>query len=398
MRSNIGTLEHSRCCGCKACGDVCPSGAISFHTDEEGFFYPSVGDGCVECGLCVKVCPASTPLRDYKLHEQSFIGCLDKNKERRDTGSSGGIFGLLASKKLAENFLVCGAAFDEELKLCHILVDNEKDLGPLKKSKYLQSDCNGIYKRIKECLASGRKVMFVGTPCQCDAIRHYFRGKEEKLLLVDFACHGVPSQELFDRCKQYYEENHQCKVKSFSFRYKPKQYGSPQNFLLLFDKDGKRIKRNGPYYKYPFYCGFQKYITLRPSCYTCQWAKTERVSDITLADFWGVELATEKWDRTDTPSLVIINSERGKQLFQEIEGEIDFFLTDREHAVRRNGSLIKSTSLKKERQLFFADMQSLPFQKVVERYLSVRRSWAMDIYYAVPFSVRKFFLKFLNKL
>lgn len=398
MLNNISTQRYEQCCGCKACADVCPKNAIVYNTDAEGFYYPEVSNDCVDCGICRKVCPELNVAKPVFYKEQQYIGCLDKNKERQDRGSSGGIFGLLAEELIEDDFIVCGAAFNKKLQLKHQFVTDSESIERLKKSKYIQSDSSAIYAQIKTYIRSGKKVMFVGTPCQCNALLNAVGSKREGLVLVDFACHGVPSQELFDKCIDDYENKYDCKVVEYSFRYKPKRYGSPKNFLLTIKNGDNVIKKEGKYYEEPFYFGFQKYITLRPSCYSCRWANTDRISDITLADFWGVEAITNKWDRTDHPSLVIINTEKGNVIFDGIKDQINWIETSKEDAVRRNDSFVRPTDLKPERAVFFDNYKKLPFEEVVEKHLTLKNRWRKDIYYAIPFSIRKMMLKITKRL
>lgn len=398
MANNISTQEYEHCCGCKACADVCPKGAITYKTDTEGFWYPVVSSECVDCGLCRKICPelnAVIPLRDK---EQQYVACLDINRERRDKGSSGGIFGLLATALKDKGYIIIGAAFNEKLQLKHQSAIDEFDIERLKKSKYIQSDCSSVYAQIKIMLKEGKRAFFVGTPCQCNALLNIIGEKKENLIVVDFACHGVPSQELFDKCIKLYENNHNCKVVSYSFCHKPRHYGSPKNYLLSIEKDGRYFKESGIYYDEPFYCGFQKYITLRPSCYYCKWSNTDRVSDLTLADFWGIEAVTKKWDRTDYPSLVIINTDKGKQLFKEIQSQINWINSTKEAAIRQNASLVHPTELKPERAAFFDDYQRLPFNEVVNKHLSIKCRWKKNVYYAIPFPIRKMILKITKQI
>lgn len=398
-RNNILTLQHNDCCGCKACGDICPAKAITFATDEEGFLYPLVHETCMGCGLCVKICPTLNYSCRVSGDEQSYKACFDKNLSRRDTGSSGGIFGLLASKLMGVGWIVCGAAFDENLQLKHRFASNEKEVGPLKKSKYLQSDTSGVYSGIKNKLDSGEKVMFVGTPCQCNALKNFLRKDYmEHLLLVDFACHGVPSQDLFDKCIAYYGEKNHCEVIGYQFRHKPKRYGAPQNYKMIVKKGVSSQEVEGKYYEEPFYYGFQKYMTLRPSCYHCHWASTDRISDISLADFWGIEKVTNQWDRRDHPSLVILNTDFGRRCFQSITEELACIETTREESIRGNGSLIAPTNCPAEREVFFQDLQTKSFDFVVKSHLTAKRRILKDIYYAIPFGIRKMVLNKLRKL
>lgn len=399
MADSIAVLGKDECCGCKACGDVCPTKAVSFTQDEEGFLYPSVQDTCVKCGLCTKICPVLNRSCQGLNFEQSYFACFDHNKTRRDSGSSGGVFGLLANRMMRERWGVCGAAFDDDLQLKHTLALNEYELEALKKSKYLQSDTAGIYSRIKDKLNAGENIMFVGTPCQCNALRNFLpKDYTGHLLVVDFACHGVPSQDLFDKCIAYYGKKNHCEVVGYQFRHKPKNYGSPQNYKILV-KDGVSSREvEGKYYEEPFYYGFQKYLTLRPSCYHCPWAGTDRISDITLADFWGIEKVTTQWDRRDYPSLVILNTELGKMFFRTISDELACIETTREKAIDKNGSLIAPTECPAERKEFFKDFQTKSFDFVVNKYLTAKHRILKDVYYAIPFGVRKRVLMLLGKL
>lgn len=396
-RKNISVVAKEDCCGCRACADTCPFSAITYEKGTDGFMYPKVSTSCVLCGKCLKVCPALNKVQKNN-QEQQYIGCLDKDKVRRDTGSSGGVFGLLALYCLDNNYWVAGAAFEENHQLRHIIINDRSSLEPLKKSKYLQSDCTGTYHRIQELLKVGDKVLFVGTPCQCNALLNCFPKTPDNLVVVDFACHGVPSQDFFDKCLRFYEEKKKCKVLSYSFRHKPKRYSSPQNYTMVYEKNGMVQRTDGMYYEEPFYYAFQKRISLRESCYSCKWANTQRVSDLTLADFWGVENVTNRWDRTDTPSLIICNTAKGQKLFDKIEGLLDCLIVDQKKSIEKNASLKAPTELPKERASFLEDMQLLPFENVVKKHLtpSFKMRAILGLYYATPFSIRKKLLKFIH--
>lgn len=396
-RKNISVVAKKDCCGCRACADVCPAAAISFEKGADGFMYPKVSSECVLCGKCLKVCPALNKVQTGD-HDRQFVGCLDKDKARRDSGSSGGVFGLLAHYCLDNNYWVAGAAFEENHQLRHKIINDISSLEPLKKSKYLQSDCSGTYHRIQELLKAGDKVLFVGTPCQCNALLNCFPKRPNNLVVVDFACHGVPSQDFFDKCLRFYEEKKKCKVLSYSFRHKPKRYSSPQNYTMEYEKNGMVQRTDGMYYEEPFYYAFQKRISLRESCYSCKWANTQRVSDLTLADFWGVENVTNRWDRTDTPSLIICNTAKGRELFGKIEGLLDSLIVAQKESIEKNASLKAPTELPKERASFLEDLQVLPFENVVKKHLtpSFKKRVILGLYYATPFSIRKKLLKFIH--
>ena len=184
------------CTGCGACVNSCPVNAIVMGADSEGFSYPEVNeDNCIECGKCLNVCPVLS----YKNsnNPKPKIYAVRAEDEVRAVSSSGGVFSVLAEAVLDANGVVCGAAFDKEMCLHHILIDNKKELYKLRGSKYLQSDVGTIYKEIEEVLKEGRKVLFTGTPCQNAALRNILTKEYDNLLLVDIICHGVPSQKIF---------------------------------------------------------------------------------------------------------------------------------------------------------------------------------------------------------
>ena len=87
------------CCGCNACGDVCGQHAISFKTDNEGFWYPEVDmQKCTDCHLCEKVCPIInvSELKKNDLPQSVCYAAEHKNLEVVFDSTSGGLFSALA--------------------------------------------------------------------------------------------------------------------------------------------------------------------------------------------------------------------------------------------------------------------------------------------------------------
>ena len=155
------------------------------------------------------------------------------------------------------------------------------------KSKYLQSNTSGSFVEVLKDVRSGRITLFAGTPCQCNAIRNAVGTKNDNLITVEVVCHGVPSQNLFDKTIAWIESKYSCRVRSFSFRSKYKNALHPQAFSYECLKNGKLKTVNGLHYQNPFYFGFQKYITLRPSCYRCKWARPEKECRYHIGRFLG---------------------------------------------------------------------------------------------------------------
>lgn len=394
--NSVSILPKGECTGCRACGDCCSKGAIAFQEDSEGFFYPTIDeDACVDCGLCSKVCPAMQVKKHSRAANSYAVYAVDT--EVRKAGSSGGFFGLLAERVLNEGGRVWGAAFDAELKLVHRKADNKEELLPLLKSKYIQSDLTGVYAQIKRDIREGVKTLFCGSPCQVNALKNYIGKETDNLITVDFVCHGVPNQRLFDMSIRWYEEKHHTKVEWFQFRYKGKDVKHPQSFALRHEGESK--VRVGLHYQFPYYFGFQKYMTLRPSCYQCPWACAERSGDITLGDYWGIEKFVPQLNAKDGVSMILCNTKKGETLLNLLSAEnrVMAHILSIENAVECNGCLQGASQMKAEREIFFRHLQEWDFHKVVNEHLTPKKKWIFDLYYGIPKPIRDVVRKVMDK-
>ena len=389
-------MSKQECTGCRLCGDCCPKHSVSFKEDCEGFFYPIVdATTCINCGLCAKSCPVLHIEKNERGSESYAVHAIDKIK--RKAGSSGGFFGILAERVLNEGGKIWGAAFDENLRLVHRKAGNLKELSPLLKSKYIQSDLTGVYVQIKKDIREGVKTLFCGSPCQVNALKNYIGTETDNLITVDFVCHGVPNQRLFDMSIRWYEEKHNTNVEWFQFRYKGKGVKHPQSFALRHKGESK--VRVGLHYQFPYYFGFQKYMILRPSCYQCKWACGERSGDITLGDYWGIEKFIPEWNAKEGVSLILCNTKKGETLFKSLleENKVMNHTLSFEKAVECNGCLQGASPVKAERALFFQHLQEWDFDKVVKVHLTPQRKWIFDLYYGLPKPVRDIVRKVMDK-
>lgn len=328
--------NKAKCCGCQACFNGCPKKAISMIEDNKGFKYPIVDKNkCINCGLCKKVCPVLKD--DTNTNNIKVYACINKDKNKRERSSSGGIFTLLAQEILKDGGAVIGAAFDENFEVRHICVQDDKDLQKIYKSKYVQSDINTMYVKAKDMLEKNRKVLFTGTPCQIEGLYSFLGREYENLYTHDFICHGVPSPKVWKKYKKYIEKKSGKQIKSIDFR--NKTYGW-KKYYLKFTFDDSTYEDNinfDPYLKL-----FLNDIILRDSCYKCKFKKINRKSDVTLADFWGVEKVLPNLFDNKGISTVIINTEKGRQLFNNILESIEYKEIELIDVVKYNPSMIIS--------------------------------------------------------
>ena len=358
----IDIKDKSNCCGCYSCYNICPKKAIEMVEDEKGFKYPKIDkEKCINCGLCKKVCPIINNKNFEK--EVKAYACFNKNLETRMNSSSGGIFSLIANYILDLNGIVFGAQFDKEYNVVHSYIENQKDLYKFQCSKYVQSDIGDTYKKAKEFLDNDKYVLFTGTPCQIEGLYKFLRRDYDKLYTQDFICHGVPSPRVW---RKYLKETN-CKYneqpQNISFRSKDNSW---QDFELKIQYKNN-VYRNTQG-KDTYLRAFLNDICLRESCYKCNFKKKNRVSDFTLADFWGIDNIDKSMNDDKGISLVVVNSNKGKELFEKLKENLEYKEVNFDDAIKYNMNMVSSVKMNKNREKFFNDLDKNDLDSLVNKY------------------------------
>lgn len=353
------------CTGCGACFSICPQKCILMEPDNEGFLYPVLNkQKCIGCGLCEKVCPVINVTEPVEKSAIASFAAFSTDESVINGSSSGGVFTHLASAVLEKGGVVFGVGFDEDFFAKHTFIERAEQLSVLQGSKYVQSKTGNSYVEAKAFLDSGRCVLFTGTPCQINGL-HKFLGKEyDNLFTQDIICHGVPSPELF---RSYLEStiNRDAVVKDIFFR--DKRDGWKKYSLTIVYKDGKEYSRK---FKEDGYGRlFLKNLSLRPSCYECSAKGLNRASDITLADFWGIEAVCPEMYNEKGVSFIVINTQKGKELLESITSTLRIHPVSYDIAVKYNSSAVNSSSRPKERDDFYKKLNSKGYEYIKKKYL-----------------------------
>lgn len=363
--------DRSNCCGCQACANICPKQAITMQEDTEGFLYPSIDEYlCINCGACDRTCPGLNPIPEQGEPVAAYA-YMNPDMQTRMNSSSGGVFAELANLVLDRGGYVFGAAFNEQWEVGHIAIHDKSKLDRLQRSKYVQSNVGMVYRQVKQLLKSDMWVLFTGTPCQIEGL-HAYLGKcsYNKLIIVDFICHGVPSPSVWRDYVKLHREGEE--IRRISFRNKNLSW---ERYLLLFEFSHNN-KYLAPLDKDLYLQGFLQDFYLRPACYSCQFKKKHRLSDITMADFWGIDNVLPDWNDHKGTSLVIIHSNKGKQIFDAIPGRRQEVSLDQ--AIRYNPAMIMPPQEPAKRVAFFQEYKAgvsdlLPLlQKYTRRPLKQR--------------------------
>lgn len=389
----IVLAEKQFCSGCTACYAICPCKAISMQEDFEGFKYPVINSSvCIECGLCMQACPAlrvdsegadgePNSKDDYFYQEReplSVYAALNKNDQVRMKSSSGGIFTLLAREVISKGGIVYGAGWSKDWRVVHKSAENENELTDLCGSKYVQSDLGDVHQHVWTQLKSGRKVLFSGSPCQVTGLRSFLDNQprvffeDHQLLLVDFICHAVPSPKVFQMYRKELEQRYASASQGINFR--RKTFGW-KRYAMYFDfKNGSEYLT--PFNQDVFMRGFLLELINRPACYQCLYRGLRSGSDITLADYWGVQTRFPQMDDDRGTSIVMVTTKNGAAVFSSIQPEVKWLESDFEDVKRTNSAVYKSPVMHIKRNWFFEHLKP---DSVVSRqiFVALRPSFFM---------------------
>lgn len=347
----IQIIDKRQCCGCGACGQVCPKRCIAMEEDEEGFLYPQVDAvSCIHCRLCENVCPvihegiSRIPVATYAaIHPYESI---------RLKSSSGGIFAWLATQVLKEGGIVFGAAFDKDWSVKHIAITHVGELNKLCGSKYLQSRIEKTFREVECYLKKDRMVLFSGTPCQVAGLRRFLHREYDNLLTVDVICHGVPSPKVW---RSYLAENykHQA-ITGIDFRDKRSGW---KHYSMTITTTTSTF--SSTYAGSDFMGAFLMNLTLRPSCYSCPAKKGKSGGDLTLGDFWGVDKLLPQMDDDKGTGVVMIYTEKGAAYLRGLDGRNICY----QDVVRHNFSIECSVNKPVNRGYFFQQLEQRGFNR-----------------------------------
>lgn len=368
--SNIIDSQHL-CFECGACSQICATDAILMRKNQDGFSYPEVdADKCVNCGLCEKVCPAINA-NQVKNEVSNIFAAQSKEQKLLQQSSSGGIFAIVAELVIKKGGIVFGAAWDNDLQLNHVGVESIEGLKCLMGSKYVHSNIGDTYKEAREILKNDRWVYYTGTPCQIAGLKLFLRKDYPTLITSDLVCHGTPPQDMFNKFVHQMEEDNGIKIINYSFRDKRIMGWSSTSTALSKDKCTGKYKyhiydKNMSAYYNAFIMG---HIT-REDCYSCPFSCPQRVGDITLADYWDVNKHhSDIKHLQDGVSLLLINTDRGKQILDKIKKKLILVPSTIEKALATNNHNLKAPTPKpKERDYAFKNA-SVDFISFRDRYI-----------------------------
>ena len=353
--------EKKDCTGCGACFSVCGANAITMTEDLEGFLYPNMdAKRCVNCKKCTAVCPVINCTSGRKTVLKAY-GLKNRNLSIRKQSASGGAFSAIAEYMINHyNAYIFGAKFDSEFNVVHDYTSSIEGLTAFRGSKYIQSNLNDCFKEIKRLLSEGKYVMFTGTPCQVHGLVEFLGHKYDNLLTVDLICHGLPSPKIWKSFLEFVEQKYKAKLRFCNLR----SHWQGVHTKLFFEKKSFEDRKDILSFLDIFYSSY----AMRPSCYRCRYTNLNRVSDITIADFWGIENVRADFKDEFGVSIALINSEKGINVFENLKDNIQYFETDVSKTNQPHLKYPIKVSSEKDRNEFWNTYNRFGYDILAKRY------------------------------
>ena len=348
----IEICSKENCSGCGLCIAICSKKAITLQKGKLGHLYPVIDPNkCIDCGLCQKRCPANnTP---QLLKPQKAFAAFSKDTNDYKTSTSGAAASVFSNYFIEQGGVVYGCAVcnieNKTIDIKHIRVTTKEELPRLKGSKYVQSRIVEILPLLKEDVKNGKKVLFIGTPCQAAAVRNLFPKVPDNLWIVDIICHGVPSLNLLQQHIRNKIGNQE--IDNVRFREGAK-------YCISFLSQGNIIYNSDLFkerYKDEYYNSFFDGYTSRDSCNRCKYAYPLRVSDVTIGDFWGlgrVEDSSMIKEHDEGISVILPITNKGIELIQSISSKLHIYERKVEEAINGNDQLRAPKALSFRIRLF----------------------------------------------
>ena len=365
------TVDFEKCTGCGACVQSCPKQCISWTEGEFRFKYPQIDkDICVNCGICERVCPIDKVLQTPTT--QKAYAAVHKDYQVLAKSTSGGAFTAIADAVFAQDGIVYGVAMMDNMQVKHIRTSNKEEFAVLRSSKYLQSDTGNTYQMVEQDLKQGKTVLYSGTPCQIDGLRHFLGKPYERLYTVDIVCHGVGSQAYFDKYL-YFARKRYGNIKTLRFRSKEYVGWSCGGVVVVVTGSSDCLKKI-PYRDFDnyYYAYFLSGDIYRKSCYSCKYANMKRVGDFSLGDYWGVEKLHLPLNTFNGCSLLVVNSDKATKFLSKIE-TMNIKETRVDEAISQNEQLKHPSRLPDSRKERIKEFELLTGTQIERVYLSKYR-------------------------
>ena len=371
---HINITSKEECCGCTACASICPKSAIIMKQDKEGFLYPYIDNNkCIECGMCKKTCPILNKIKNNEISQKGYVFQY-KDINIRKESTSGGFFTAIAEYVIDNKGIVYGVCLDKDFVAKHERVTQKVDLWKFRNSKYVQSDPNESFKKVKEDLSNNFLTLYSGTACEIEGLKNYLQKDYRNLITVDVICRSVPSPLLW---KEYIEDKNKNKdIEKVYFR--EKKYGYKYSNLCMHSKD--TIVYSNGIDTDPYLRAFFSNICSRPSCYNCKFKEQFHKADFTIWDCFDVYNYDESFNDDLGTTRVLVNTTIGRKIYNEVSKKHNTKEIEVNRLVNNFHQMFNSIKYNSNRNIFFEELSNNGGKKTLNKYFPNRLNNKIEKY------------------
>ncbi len=367
MDKVVESVETRKCVGCGNCLSACPVSAINF-SHVNGFVYPAIDQQkCIRCGKCDRVCPVngdesqlSSPIAFYAAYIDPCVMYPDS--------TSGGLCTFASEEVIRHGGVVFSVLFSDDWTAFYAKAESLDQLKKHVGSKYMQADSNNVQREIAEQLKKSKQVLLIGTPCFVSAVKKYLKINRidiQNFVTIDFLCHGVPSADVASSFIRSLEKNGR-KLEKYNFRSKGNGWG---RLLRATQYKGQREKVIRAEFC-PLHTWFGHHLSIRESCFACDYRNVNRPSDITVADFWKVERYYPDFPKQQGVSAVQINSTIGEKFYESLinTGKVISKPVSRESIWEHRKTAEKNFAKPQEYEIFWNEWGKNGLEGIMRKY------------------------------
>ena len=239
--------------------------------------------------------------------------------ERRMDSASGGVLGALLETFMKEDGYYCVPVYDEHLHLKYALSNDSEKIVDAVDDCITEPLLTDEPERIKALLDTGERVLFAGLPCHCKTIVEALGKDYPSFIVIEMICGGVSEDVLVDKYAEEIGAQYGDKVKAIRFR--DKEFSYPLSKRITLTK-GKTVYH---YDKEPFDTLVINKACLNKQCAGCSLCKKDNgLSDLSV----GFYDSTYKVGDHLGYSSVVINTEKGRTLFEQSKRRLNIYKED----------------------------------------------------------------------
>lgn len=237
-----------------------------------------------------------------------------KDQETLKKCSGGGTAYAFAKVIWNQGGVVVGSSFDEAQLPYYKIAETSDEAEDFFKTKYVKANPTPLFGTIQSLLESGRKVLFMGKPCEVAALYEFLGKDSDNLYTLEEQCRGVIVREVYDKYLRSVEEQFSSPIHKVDWDNKTKSANTP---FVCIEFENKETFVNSERSDL-LLRAMRRGMVLEEECYSCSYLKNHQSE----ADF-TINMRVRTADMNpEGEDYLFVNTDKGLRLFAEAESQL----------------------------------------------------------------------------